>query len=543
VLPARIGLGTLRLDGAGMSDAIAAALDAGILVFDTARAYGDGDGGHERILGGVLARHPRGGDAFVITKGGMRREGNRWRADGRASTLRADCEASRAALGRPIDLYLVHAPDPRTPFSTTLRALARLRDEGLVRAAGVSNVTLAQLDEALALLPIAAVENALSLDDDAAVRGGVLARCRERGVVFIAHSPLGGPRRAARLLRTPAIVARAASHAIAPAAFALAALTDAFDVAAVAGARDAGQARQIAAASSFTVDAADRDALAAAFPSLRAPDKAPPREGEVVLIMGLPGAGKSDAAARWSAAGYARLNRDELGGSLRQLARRLDDELRAGRRRVVLDNTYTTRAARAEVLAVAARHGVAVRGVWLDVSTADAQVNLVQRMLDAHGRLLSPEELARGRDNTTLAPLALFRLLRSLEPPAADEGFAALETIAFARRSRAGRPASFVAHELADTLPPAALANAYVFGWAPADASLPANDFAARAAGVALCPHGGGPPICWCRPPLPGLLVALAHVHGLDLSASAVIGRGRAHAAIAAAVGARFEER
>ena len=83
--------------------------------------------------------------------------------DGRAKAIRADCEASLAALdGLPIDLYLLHAPDPRTPWRTSVRALARLADEGLVRRVGLANVNRTQLDEALELAPVAAVQVALS---------------------------------------------------------------------------------------------------------------------------------------------------------------------------------------------------------------------------------------------------------------------------------------------------------------------------------------------------------------------------------------------
>jgi len=117
ILRARIGLGTLRLDDedAAAMATIGAALDAGIRVFDTARAYGES----ERRLGAALVAHP---DAEVITKGGMARPGGQWRADGRAATLRRDCEESLRVLARPIDLYLVHAPDPRVAWATTVRA-------------------------------------------------------------------------------------------------------------------------------------------------------------------------------------------------------------------------------------------------------------------------------------------------------------------------------------------------------------------------------------------------------------------------------------
>ena len=118
--------------------------------------------------------------------------------DGRAKAIRADCEASLAALdGLPIDLYLIHAPDPRTPWRTSVRALARLADEGLVRRVGLSNVNRRQLDEALELAPVAAVQVALSPFDDRALRGGVVERCDELGIALLAHSPFGGPRRAA----------------------------------------------------------------------------------------------------------------------------------------------------------------------------------------------------------------------------------------------------------------------------------------------------------------------------------------------------------
>ena len=193
-------------DEALARDTIAAALAAGVTVFDTAHAYGRGEaelGHNERLLAGALrdrgTTHPT---ARIVTKGGMTRPGGGWVPDGRAKALRRDCEASLAALdGLPIDLYLIHAPDPRTPWPTSVRALAGLRDEHLVRHVGLSNVNRQQLDDALDLVPISAVEVALGPTDDRAVRGGIVERCDELGIAVIAHSPLGGPRRAGALAR------------------------------------------------------------------------------------------------------------------------------------------------------------------------------------------------------------------------------------------------------------------------------------------------------------------------------------------------------
>ena len=159
---------------------IAAAAEAGVTVFDTARAYGHGEdelGHNERLLVRALRRCGGDANARIVTKGGMTRTGGGWIPDGRAKAIRADCEASLAALdGLAIDLYLIHAPDPRTPWRTSVRALARLVDEGLVRHGGLANVNRLQLDEALELAPVTAVQVALSLLDDRALRGGVGGR-------------------------------------------------------------------------------------------------------------------------------------------------------------------------------------------------------------------------------------------------------------------------------------------------------------------------------------------------------------------------------
>ena len=198
---------------------IAAAAESGITVFDTARAYGENEALLARALRACGA-HER---ARIVTKGGMTSAGGAWVPDGRAKAIRADCEASLAALaGLPIDLYLLHAPDPRTPWRTSVRALARLVDEGLVRRIGLSNVNRRQLDEALELAPVAAVQVALSPFDDRALRGGVVERCEEEGIAVIAHSPLGGPRRAGRVGRVEELVRVAEARSATPAEVALA---------------------------------------------------------------------------------------------------------------------------------------------------------------------------------------------------------------------------------------------------------------------------------------------------------------------------------
>ncbi len=551
-------------------DTIAAATEAGITVFDTAHAYGpDGTelGHSERLVARALRASGRHRSARIVTKGGMTRPGGAWVPDGRAKALTADCEASLEALdGLPIDLYLIHAPDPRTPWRTSVRGLARLAEEGLVNRIGLANVTRTQLDEALEFAPVAAVQVALSPLNDRAVRGGVVARCAELGVTVIAHSPLGGPNRASGLARRQELTRIAARCGATPAEVALAWLLGLSPLlVAIPGARRPETARSAAKAAALELTDEDRDALTAAFGAAERPARrsAPSgslkveTEGEVVVVIGIPGAGKSRVAAGYAERGYLRLNRDERGGSLRALAGELDRRLAAGIRRVVLDNTYLTRASRSHVVETAEAHGLAVRCIWLDTPLAQAQVNLVERLLERFGSLPMPEQTreASRQEPWLMLPTSQMRALRELEPPSMDEGFTGVERLSFARSSVGGGDAGVLVgaaattrRDIAQALAEADPAAAHlVFDWAPdgAPASIaPARARVAKAVtgpvDVAVCPHPGGAPSCWCRPPLPGLPLAFGRAHGVDMAHSTLIGCSRAHLTLATTLGARY---
>jgi hypothetical protein len=139
--------------------------------------------------------------------------------------------------------------------------------------------------------------------------------------------------------------------------------------------------------------------------------------------------------------------------------------------------------------------------------------------------------------------MSQLRAARELEPPAEDEGFAAVERVAFEREPRSGAPGVFVAAAAVGGVPAGHRdAPHLVFDWGTADIAPLAARIDASVVATASCPHGGGPPTCWCRPPLPGLPLAFARAHGVDPGSSLLVGTGPAHRTLAATLGATYVE-
>jgi aryl-alcohol dehydrogenase-like predicted oxidoreductase len=206
-----IGLGEMPLSIEGRPDrrqaiaTIHASLDAGVTIIDTADAYSLGvqEHGHgERLVAEALAAY--GGptdDVLVATKGGHRRPGDgSWTVHGDPAYVKEACEASLKALGvDAIGLYQYHRPDPSIPWAESVGALADLLDEGKILMAGVSNATVAQIDEAQQVLGgrLVSVQNEFSPRFRSSE--SELEHCEKLGIVFIPWSPMGGIGRSDRI--------------------------------------------------------------------------------------------------------------------------------------------------------------------------------------------------------------------------------------------------------------------------------------------------------------------------------------------------------
>lgn len=196
-------------DDARSVEAIAAAVEAGVDAIDTAPVYGFGHA--ERVVGQALRALPAERRAGVVL---MTKVGLRWdAADGefffrtkglsgetlevfrnaRPESVRVEVERSLERLGvERLDLVQVHWPDPTTPIDETLGALLDLRAAGRVRALGVSNFDVDELEAARAALgdvPLASDQPPYSLLRRG-IEADVLPWAREHGVAVLAYSPL-----------------------------------------------------------------------------------------------------------------------------------------------------------------------------------------------------------------------------------------------------------------------------------------------------------------------------------------------------------------
>jgi aryl-alcohol dehydrogenase-like predicted oxidoreductase len=197
---ARLGFGAMRITGKGIWGepanrakairVVRRTVELGIDFIDTADSYGPGVS--EEIIAEALYPYPAG--LVIATKGGFERPGpDRWVENGKPEHLRSACEGSlrRLRLDR-IDLYQLHRIDPKVPAEDQLGTLKTLQKEGKIKHIGLSEVTVRQVRQAQAIVPIVSVQNRYSLAD----RGSedVLQYCEKEGIAFIPWFPLAAGR-------------------------------------------------------------------------------------------------------------------------------------------------------------------------------------------------------------------------------------------------------------------------------------------------------------------------------------------------------------
>ena len=166
------------------------ALERGITHFDTAEMYGLGH--NETLVGRAFA--DRRDQVVIATKFGPQRDretGAFTGVDGSPAMVRRSVEGSLQRLGMEvIDLYYLHRMDPDTPIEDTVGEMARLIQEGKIRAIGLSEAGAETLRRAAAVHPVSALQTEYSLFSRD-VEAEILPTCRELGITLVAYSPLG----------------------------------------------------------------------------------------------------------------------------------------------------------------------------------------------------------------------------------------------------------------------------------------------------------------------------------------------------------------
>jgi pyridoxine 4-dehydrogenase len=191
----RLGFGAMRITGDGIwgspkdhDTALAVlrkAVELGVDFIDTADSYGPFVS--EDLIREAL--HPYDG-VVVATKGGLTRWGpNQWEQVARPEYLRQCVHMSLRRLGvERIDLWQLHRIDKKVPVEESLGAIKELQDQGLIRHVGLSEVSVEEIEQCRAILPIVSVQNLYNLANRQSE--AVLDHCEAQGIAFIPWFPV-----------------------------------------------------------------------------------------------------------------------------------------------------------------------------------------------------------------------------------------------------------------------------------------------------------------------------------------------------------------
>ena len=192
----RVGLGTWAIGGFmwGGTDeqealqTIREALDHGISLIDTAPVYGLGRA--EELVGRALAKYGKREEVIIATKVGLDWRGNQvFRNSTRARIMKEIDDSLRRLQTDYIDIYQVHWPDPLVPIEETAAAMYQLYKQGKIRAIGVSNYSLEQMNLFQQVAPLHTAQPPYNLFERGVERD-VLPYCRIRGISTLTYGAL-----------------------------------------------------------------------------------------------------------------------------------------------------------------------------------------------------------------------------------------------------------------------------------------------------------------------------------------------------------------
>lgn len=199
---------------------IQAALDQNINLLDTADVYclNETDIGYgERLINSIIKDYYGTLPFIVATKGGMERPEGKWKANGRPDHLKRACESSLKALGVDcIDIYQLHQVDDKVPFEESVGCLKELKESGKIRAIGLSNVSLNQIQRACRITDIISIQNQCNLYDPIDFHEGVIDFCEQENITYLAYSPLCSKKYHHLIQNSPIVLKTADKYAANP---------------------------------------------------------------------------------------------------------------------------------------------------------------------------------------------------------------------------------------------------------------------------------------------------------------------------------------
>lgn len=284
---------------------------------------------------------------------------------------------------------------------------------------------------------------------------------------------------------------------------------------------------------------------------------------EVILIVGSPASGKSTVSEKYISDGYIHLNRDKVGGHLKNLIPMMEKAIDEGKN-IILDNCFASIESRAGFLEAAKRKNVPIKCLRMGTSIEEAQYNASLRMIQRRGKILGPEELKKEKDPNLFPATVLFKFKNEYQEPSIAEGFSSVETVPFVRRVDPSYTNKALILDYDDTLRKTKSGSPYptnpddieilpgrtkrlqeykdkgylllgvsnqsgvakgVLTYQQAvDCFERTNQLLGHSIDYVFCPHTVPPIVCFCRKPMPAHGVAFIEKYKLDRKLSIFVG-------------------